>query len=407
MTIKSGMAKMSVLLTGGRAPATLELARMLAEAGHRVSVAESQPYHLCRLSRRVAERFTLPKPSDDPEAYVAALEDIVREHRIDILIPTCEEIFYVSAGLERLSKHCTVVADSFDQLLRLHNKWTFIEAAARSGFAVPRTSLIASPEQWADAVKRYPVRDGLVMKPVYSRAAANVLIRLPGETVAPGQQAREWDEAGRSATPERPWVAQQYVEGRAICTYSVAYRGTLLAHAAYAAQYTMGKGACIYFEPLSHPAAMQWVERFVRAQGFTGQIAFDLIETPAGALLPLECNPRATSGIHLFRGTRGLDRVLLAPETHEGPPLVPRTSEGSMVGLAMLAFGLRGGAFRNGWGKWFKSFVRGKDVVFRWSDPLPFWEQVNVLRTLRSVGKRRRLSLLEAATYDIEWNGER
>ena len=51
---------------------------------------------------------------------------------------------------------------------------------------------------------------------------------------------------------------------------------------------------------MEHAAARAWVETFVAREGYTGQIAFDFIETEAGVMYALECNPRATSGVHLL-----------------------------------------------------------------------------------------------------------
>src|SRR5579862_3436967 len=95
-----------VLLTGGRAPVTLDLARKFARAGYCVSVAESSPVHLCRYSNSVRNCYDVPPPNTEPAAFIAALIEIIREEQIDLLIPTCEEVFFVAQGLERLSEYC-------------------------------------------------------------------------------------------------------------------------------------------------------------------------------------------------------------------------------------------------------------------------------------------------------------
>ena len=78
----------NILLTGGRAPVTLELARLFSGAGHRVFVADSLPHHLCSYSRSVFKNFLVPPPRFDPTGFIDALVDIIETEKIDLLIPT-------------------------------------------------------------------------------------------------------------------------------------------------------------------------------------------------------------------------------------------------------------------------------------------------------------------------------
>ena len=71
----------TVLLTLGRLPKALELARALHQAGARVIVAEPFGLHVCRASRSVAKSIRVPAPNTDPAAYLDALEAIVRQAR--------------------------------------------------------------------------------------------------------------------------------------------------------------------------------------------------------------------------------------------------------------------------------------------------------------------------------------
>jgi predicted ATP-grasp superfamily ATP-dependent carboligase len=398
-----GLRPLTFLLTGGRAPVALELARMLAGAGagHRVYVAESLPRHLCRVSRAVAGSFVVPSPREDFAAYVEALVGIVRKYGVDMLIPTCEEVMHVAQGAESLSEYCTLFADSFAKLKRLHSKWAFIRRAEELGFQVPATKLITSSAEWLAAAEHASVRDGLVLKPVFSRFAAKVVVIEPQKA-----GKRPWRGAAPEVTAANSWIAQQYISGRQLCTYAIVHGGTAVAHAAYEARYTAGRGACVQFQPLEHPAAVDWVNRFVKLERFTGQIAFDFIETADGTLYPLECNPRATSGLHLLRDTPGMDMAFAAPDKLGGKVLVAAEEAKAMIAPAMLMYGMRDIRSWNGWKGWAQSFVTSRDVVFRREDWRPAIEQVRLLRLLRGIGRRKKITLMEASTYDIEWNGE-
>ncbi len=134
-----------VLLTGGRAAAALELARLFRGAGWRVVVAESLRWNPSRWSRAVARSYVVPWPNRDPDAYIDALLRVVRRERIDLLIPTCEEIFYVAKGRDRLAPHCRVFTENIETLRRLHSKWLFVQTALGHGLPVPPTTLLTSP----------------------------------------------------------------------------------------------------------------------------------------------------------------------------------------------------------------------------------------------------------------------
>ncbi|MEI7026784.1 ATP-grasp domain-containing protein [Paenibacillus sp. y28] len=435
-----------VLITGGRAPAALELARLLSAAGCEIHAADSIRHQLCGASRAAARRYEVPGPARDMEGFIAALEHIIERERIDWLIPTCEEAFYVSAGAERLGRLCTVFAAPLPQLRRLHSKWEFIRRAEALGFAVPHTQLVRSPEEWdaayaalAQGRPAASLAQGYVAKPEFSRFAAKVhMVRPGGDRAQRLQQpdasgkaagAGESHGAGRALSAGKrenhtmagaagmeliqaplaadcyPWVIQQLVPGRSLCTYSIAHQGRLAAHAAYAATYHVHGGACVYFEPLFHPRATEWVRRFVELEQYTGQIAFDFIETDEGELLPIECNPRTTSGIHLFRPADGLASAILAADEAQGALLEPQPGTRRMLALPMLLYGIRSDRSWKGFGTWLRKSAAARDVVFRWTDARPAVKQALLLWELWRTAAAQGETVLEASTSDIEWNG--
>ena len=397
-----------ILLTGGRSPAALELARLLDRAGHRVFAAESSRYHLTRVSSAVKRSFAVPAPADGAASYAEALEAIVRRERIDLLLPSNEEIFHVAKGLDRLLPHCRVWAAPLDTLHELHHKGRFAALAERFGLLVPPTTTITDPSQWL-ALSEQAAQDGdgdLVLKPVYSRFASRVIVLNHAEKM---DARRRRLEAAASAVSERtPWVAQQYIDGSHYCSYSIAYEGRVVAHAAYPSRYRVGLGASVHFEAIAHPGIRAWVSRFVEAAEFTGQIAFDYIESMDGRLYAIECNPRATSGMHLFEPDDRLDRAFLAPEqlAAEGTVIEPRVGSSAMLTLPMLLCGLKQNRRLSDWQAWLSAYRNSRDAVYERSDPWPALEQLHLAWVVWRHSRRQRMPLTEATTYDIEWNGE-
>ena len=414
MTIDGQPGKRRVLLTGGRSPAALELARGFRQSGCRVFSAESAPYHLSRVSRAVERSFLVPAPAEDPPGFAEALRAIAVEMDIDVLVPTCEEIFYVAKELGRFEGVCRVFSSPIAELDRLHHKGEFVRTAAKLGLSVPVTETFVDPEGWLPLLDDPGFAEGIVLKPAYSRFAARTVLVDRKAGNAGERKIKETLRRLRQdpllASGEHPWVAQELLRGEEWCTYSVAHEGRLSAHAAYRSRFRAGRGASIHYEHAEQPLLFEWVERFVAAIGFTGQIAFDFMISPEGRAIPMECNPRATSGVHLLGQGGQLADAILAPRKLLSSGRVAKPSPGAggaMLTAAMLSFGLAQAARDGLLGEWLRAVRTGRDVVFRKDDPRPFAEQFRLLAWTRRIARSRGITLQEASTLDIEWNGER
>ena len=370
---------MNILLTGGRAPATLELARAFNHAGHSVFMAESLRGHLSQPSNAIKANFVVPAPRQETDAYLFALKKIVEENQIDLLIPTCEEVFYTAMAHNEL----TVFTESIQKLNQLHNKWSFYNSHT------PDTMLIRNRN---DMLRAFAQWRKLVLKPVYSRFASRTLILPP---IQKALSMLKFDS---------PWIAQEYIEGQAYCTYSVCHSGHITAHTTYPSHFTAGQGATIVFEHVDHPEIFEWVKSFVEAKQFTGQIAFDFIQTSAGQLFVLECNPRATSGVHLLASH---PRFAESFFNSKMDCITPVDHRSYMLSTAMLVYGLPDAIRKNNLAQWMKTFFSSKDVMFDFKDPLPFLLQFKSLLAYLKLAREKNISPLEASTFDIEWNGER
>jgi len=376
----------NILLTGGRSPAALELARAFHRAGHVVCMAESLRGHLSAPSRSIAQNFLVPPPRQQTAAYLDALNEIVSRQRIDMVIPVNEETFYVAMGRDRLPAFTVPI----DTLRTLHNKWDFTFYAASLGLSVPDSILVQTRDDLLSAYARWR---RLVLKPAYSRFASRTLI-LP--TLNQAFSTLTFD-------PVSPWVAQEFVHGAQICTYSVVHRGHISAHAAYRSELTAGQGATVAFQHLDHPAAFEWVRTFVEATQFTGQISFDFIEDTQGAVTALECNPRATSGVHLLVSHPRFADSFLDPEI---PLITPDGSNSSMLSTAMLVYALPEALRKKKFKRWLETFTHSRDVLFDVHDPWPACLQGRSILHYVNLARQHGISPLQASTFDIEWNGE-
>lgn len=378
----------NILLTGGRAPASLELARAFHRAGHAVFMAESLPGHLSESSNTIKKNFIVPPPRQQTRAFVEALKTIISENRINLLIPTCEETFYVAMHREQFP--CAVFVEPLKKLDSLHNKWKFVINAIGYELYAPETMYLVNQDDMLHAFAHW--RE-LVLKPVYSRFASRTLINP------------EFKKTLYSLTinPNAPWVAQEFIKGRQLCTYSVCHNGRVTAHTTYPSTIRAGKGATVAFQHIDHPGIYIWVRTFVEKNKFTGQIAFDFIEGIDGQIYALECNPRATSGVHLLVSHPKFTEAFLNPEMG---CVTPGKGYSAMLASAMIIYGLPN-AFKNSQlGQWIKTFFTSKDVILDFKDIKPFLFQFKSIFKYLSLARKNRISSLEASTLDIEWNGE-
>jgi len=380
-------ADRSILITGARAPVALHLARLLHGAGHRVILADTPARPIAAASKACARYHRLPPPRFEPQGYADAVEALIRAEGIGLVIPTCEEVFHLALTWRGRTMPARVFAPDLGLLAQVHNKHSFIRLAERLGLEVPETTLLNSRDD-VEAV-RDRARE-LVFKPAWSRFASHVVLRPPPQAldaIAP--------------SPAMPWVAQRFVEGEEISAYAVAREGRLKALALYRSLYRAGKGAGIFFERIEDDAARELVERIVAGTSWTGQISFDLMREADGRVLPLECNPRAVSGLHFFRDpARFVDAVL-----GDGPEVAPDVTAPQTVRLAMWIYGLPAALRSGGFGRFRKAMRKGQELLDWPGDSAPVTAQWPALAEIAGVAWRERISLQAASTRDIEWNG--
>jgi len=378
----------NILITSGRAPGSLELARIFFHRGHKVFTADSMKHHLCSMSRAVEKNFRVPKPRQETLKYIESLIKIIKEYKIEILIPTCEETFYISKYRQKLVKYCEVFVDDFSKLSLYHNKYTFIQFAKTLGLSVPRTQQITNRES---ANKIIEDSQKIVLKPTYSRYGEDILI-------AP-QSINEF--TGKIISASYPWVAQEYIKGLQYCSYSIARDGVVLASSVYPSEIKSNQ-VSLNFSSRQHPAIDAWIARFVQKTQFTGQISFDFIVRD-NRVYAIECNPRMTSGIHLFAERKDVAEAITNNGFITANTLRPQKGISRMMALLVIIYGFKNFSEIP---KHILIFFSAKDIIFNIRDPLPALSQFLAFISLILKSLKNNISLSKVTTHDIEWNGE-
>lgn len=382
------MPTQNILLTAARSPVTLEIARLLHSAGHRIFVADTTKLNTSRFSNSVEKTFLIPSPRFHPQEFLESLVSIAKAEKINFIIPVYEEILLLAKGRHYFPETCQIFCSSFDLLIELHNKWLFQKKLEQFGIETTKTVLIKDKNDLENLDFTKP----LALKACYSRASLNLK-----------KITKKSEIADIHIEPHNPWIAQEWLEGEKFCTYSICQNGHLRAHATYPVKYAIDGNSCLIFESIHHPKIFKWIENFVAKIGFTGQIAFDFIQTAQQKIYAIECNPRATSGIHLFKEEDHIDRAFL----NIGSEVI-LANEGVQKQIlhGMLMYGWRKTSFPCNSAKHFlKHLFSIQDVVFSAKDPMPFLASPLIFKEIWDTSRKYNITIPAAFTFDYEWNG--
>ena len=376
------MSGPTVLLTLGRLPKALEVARALQGAGCRVIVAEPFKRHLTGASRAVARSVVVTSPVQDREAYLREISDLAVAEGASLILPVSEEILHASLLHGRLPSGVRLAAMPHRTLLALHDKLSFAAVCRAAGVAAPETFALGDPR--AVELAR---RGRTVVKPIFSCSGRGVRFLAAGEALP---------------SADEPALVQEFCAGRILSTFTLARAGVPRITVTYRGAVMQGTVA-VCFERIDTPPAVDaWVGAMVRNTAFDGFISFDLVEDAQGVIRGIECNPRATSGIH-FVEPADLAAALLDPQA-DGPlrfkenrlmqqfyPCLTETQR-TMFGE---------GPFREN----LRCLVAASDVTWSARDPWPLVSQPWTSWPIIEMAMRRRCTFGEVAMLDLAWSG--
>jgi glutathione synthase/RimK-type ligase-like ATP-grasp enzyme len=373
----------AVLITGARAPIALDMARSFGAAGHDPHLVDTIRPWAVRLSgatreqqhRLASPRFAFPR-------FATNLADLVRRLDAKLVVPMCEEVFYVAEAAKQHGFADRVFAPAPETLRRLHSKVEFAGLASACGVSAPATERVTSIAELSAFRKR---AGELVFKPEFSRFASHALIRPRADAL---DRLRP--------TPEAPWAVQEYVAGGEVCIWSAARAGEVVAFCAYRPRWRVGRSASFYFEADRDPRLLHLAQTIARATGASGQLSFDVIRRADGSITPIECNPRGVSGLHLFDGAPRLAEALLGASG-----LQTVNAEARHLGPAMWLLGAPQALVQGRIGVFLNDLTRSRDAL----SGAATGALMDAAR-FAMLGISRGRSASGQSTDDIEWNGE-
>ena len=225
-----------------------------------------------------------------------------------------------------------------------------------------------------------------VIKPRLSCSGAGVSIRDAGAALL-------------SAEKTDRHVVQQKMPGPAYSTFTIATRGKPLVTICYRSLLESGS-VSVCFEQVSVPDSItDFIERAVQASSYTGMISFDFMQDEHSDWRAIECNPRATSGIHFLLAddiyTALVDGAPSATQLPDGRRQVFWSSLQQVEGALF-----KGRVDKRGWANLFST----RDITWRWSDMKPFLLMSFVVAPYLYKAIKARRPLSEIFMTDVGWH---
>ena len=366
---------MKILITCPRAPVSIEWIRIFNRAGHEVILVDSVSFPIAKYYKKT-QFIKIASPRLDFENYKKEMLELIAE--VDWVIPNCEDIFFLTQVRDSIEKE-NISTDTFffmpksELLFELHHKFEFFKHL-NEHVKFPNTRLLTE-------VSQISIDKNSIIKPVFSRFGRSVIREVSKENIE-----------NIEVTEAYPWVQQERIVGKAICNYALILNGELLAHVAYRPKYLLNGAAATYFEPYVDERLEKFVEQFAKESNYTGQVAFDFIDNGQD-LYVLECNPRATSGLHILSEGLTFESGTFTYEEKQRWAYRVGTTLYSLFGLKAL--------FKGEFTVLVQDFKRAKDVL---EDVSLYGQSMSMFGMLqRAVWHRK--DVTSASTFDIEFDG--
>jgi len=370
--------QLRVLVTGGKMSKASAVARAVGRDGHKVFTAEILPYRFChtRFCSYVSKHYVLPRPTVQPKEWEAAIQAIVAEQNIDLVIP-CTAPVESSAYAhlcKRLPPHVRVFAFDGDTSDELDNKFTFNQVLVKAGLPCPET---ANMECVGDAVEFFNRKESLpddgkryIVKPaVYDPKARTEILFLP----IPDKERQLEYLRSRNASKEVPYVIQEVLQNPEFGSYAIFNKGALTGF-----EFFESDASCLVYRQSrgkDYDDVRELNRGLGKAMNLTGQLTLDLMYTASGNMVPIECNPRIHSAVctlegHEFLGAAFTDADHVPQGDDQLVTSHPETYRFWIMDqlFLMAGFWKPKNCFKLSLGE----MVTGTDAILCGDDPLPF-----------------------------------
>ena len=215
------------------------------------------------------QAFITESPVFETLRFIEQLEEIIKEHKIDMLLPCFEEVFYIAKHRDQLAALTDVRCPSFESLAKLHNKESFADLTRDLSLPIAETRTVTSDDQLREAIEVFPEYFG---RAAFSRGGVELFTNT-------GPLAGKISIDEVHPTPDSPWVVQEFVHGEDLCSFSFAHEGEIVAHSTYRHPLTIEHAGGIVFESVDEPRSLEIAQTYARETQFHGSVSFDYLKS--------------------------------------------------------------------------------------------------------------------------------
>ena len=282
-----------VLLSEGSSLTAREFVSVLGPAGHHIEVIDANPTCICRFSRWVKRVHPGPAPAADPLGYLEAVNALLREGDLDVLLPTHEQAWLFAVARSRLDSSARIAIADAGAFSQVQSKIEFARLLDVAGLPQPRWGVVESVDELAEWEPPF------YLKAQFSTAGIGV------RRVTKASEAEGAFLSLRVAADGRPIMVQSAVSGEYAQVQALFDHGRLVvAHTS--AQTAVGVGPSAAGRvSVDHPFARREVAALGERLRWHGGLTLDYVFEERHHEY-IECNPRtvepanaALSGIDL------------------------------------------------------------------------------------------------------------
>jgi len=314
---------MRILLSDGAGLTSRQSATLLARAGHRVEVLSPGLMCLCRFTRYVRRVHRVPAYGKDPFGWLTVARRVVERRRIDLLLPTQEQVAVLALAAERFG--VPTVVPEFGALARVQDKVSAAATLRELGVPQPDSVVVRSRDELAE-VEGFPA----YVKSAIGTASTGV------------RRVRDRADLLRTAGDLAGGVlVQRAVEGVLVMVQAVFAEGDLVAfHACERVREGVSGGAS-HKRGRTLPEVRELVTVLGRGLRWHGALSADVILTDDGPLL-IDVNPRLVEPVNAYRS--GVDLLGALLEIAETGRSEPQGAAWSGVATHQVLLGVLGAA---------------------------------------------------------------
>lgn len=271
-------------------------------------------------TRWTAKHRLYPRPSSNPEGFVKTIVDIVRDERIDMLVPiNSVEIRLCLQQRSRLGRTLAYLGTE-EAFHTLDDKKALYAMATDLQIPTPRTDVLGAIAQ------AYPV----VIKPVTGAGAAGV--KYADSEAAYRTMAGELsDVAGR-------YVVQPFIRGVGVGYSVLCERGRIVCGYGHRriAENPITGGSSTVRMPYDHPDMRRIAEAIIEKTRWSGLAMFEFKLLSDNSVTLLEVNPRVWGSINQAIAN-GCNFPLLLCRMHQNGTATPIPTEPAGTTMTHLA----------------------------------------------------------------------